>query len=111
MAVKKKKIKSAKSKTIKASGQKKKLIVVSGGNCFWLHNGPALGSLRDLSQTFSKMTNDQFSYHANKTKNDFAAWVEFVLLDPECANSLKKCTSKASARSCTLKALKKYQAK
>ncbi len=111
MATKKKKTKSVKSKIVKASGQKKKLVVVSGGNCFWLHNGPALASLKDLSETFSKMSNDQFMYHANKTKNDFAAWVEFVLLDQECARNLRKCNSKASAKSCTLKALEKYQAK
>ncbi len=111
MAVKKKKIKSVKSRTIKGSTQKKKLVVVSGGNCFWLHNGPVLASLKDLSEVFSKMTNDQFIYHANKTKNDFASWVEFVLLDSECASNLKKCNNKASAKSCTLKALKKYQTK
>lgn len=111
MAIKKKKTKSVKPKTLKAGNQKKKLVVVSGGNCFWLHNGPALASLKDLSQMFSKMTNDQFTYHANKTKNDFASWVEFVLSDQECAHNLRKCNSKASAKSCTLKALKKYQTK
>ena len=128
MATKKKKTKSVKSKTTqprrppaprlrrggglgsrpKASG-KKKLVTVSGGHCFWLHNGPALTNLKDLSGAFSKMTNDQFIYHANKTKNDFASWVEFVLLDPECGSNLKKCNNKASARSCIIKALKKYR--
>lgn len=108
MAIKKKKAKSVKPKAIKKGSSKKKLTVVSGGQCFWLHNGPALASLKDLSGAFKKMTNDQFTYHANKMKNDFASWVEFVLLDPECANSLKKCKTKASARSCALKALKKY---
>ena len=119
MATKKKKIKSVKPKATqprrpKGSGSrpkvsgKKKLVTVSGGHCFWLHNGPALTNLKDLSGAFSKMTNDQFIYHANKTKNDFASWVEFVLLDPECGSNLKKCNNKASARACTLKALKKY---
>lgn len=109
MAIKKKRTKSVKPKTTKGKSQKKKLITVSGGHCFWLHNGPALASLKDLSNTFPKMSNDQFTYHANKTKNDFASWVEFVLLDPECANNLRKCNNKASARSCALKALKKYK--
>ncbi|MBI5817237.1 MAG: hypothetical protein HZB09_02305 [Candidatus Yonathbacteria bacterium] len=109
MAIKKKKAKSVKPKATKKGSSKKKLTVVSGEQCFWLHNGPALASLKDLNNTFSKMTNDQFTYHANKTKNDFASWVEFVLMDPECAHNLKKCANKASARSCTLKALKKYR--
>lgn len=108
MSVKNKKTKSIKSKTVKRGGSKKKPVIVSGEHCFWLHNGPALASIKDLSGAFKKMTNDQFTYHANKTKNDFASWVEFVLLDSECANSLKKCKTKASAQSCTLKALKKY---
>ena len=127
MATKKKKTKSVKSKATqprrpkgsgsrpelrlktseKASG-KNKLTTVSDGHCFWLHNGPALTNLKDLSGAFLKMTNDQFIYHANKTKNDFASWVEFVLLDPECGSNLRKCNNKASARACTLKALKKY---
>lgn len=109
MAIKKKKTKSVKTKTQKGGSPKKKLVVVSRGRCFWLHNGPTLTNLKDLHSAFPKMTDDQFKYHANNTKNDFAAWVEFVLLDPECANNLKKCTTKASARSYTLKALKKYR--
>lgn len=108
MATKKKKTKSVKPKTTNARVGKRKLTTVSGGRCFWLHGGPALASLKDLNGAFSKMSNDQFTYHANKSKNDFAAWVEFVLLDPECARNLKKCSTKASARACTLKALKKY---
>lgn len=104
MAIKKKKAKSVKSKSV----GKKKSIVVSGEHCFWLHNGPALASLKDLSGALAKMTNDQFMYHANKTKNDFASWVEFVLLDPACAKNLRKCATKTSARSCVQDALKKY---
>lgn len=108
MPSKKKKNKTVKSKVTKAKIQKKKLITVSGGQCFWLHNGPSLSNLKDLHAIIPKMTQDQFTYHANDQKNDFAAWVEFVLMDPECAHNLKKCSNKSAARLCVQKALKKY---
>lgn len=89
--------------------QDKKLIVADGEHCFWIHEGPVIKSLKDLRGAFTKMTHEQFQYHANDMKNDFAAWVEYVLQDPECANSLRKCGTKASAQSCVQNALKKYR--
>lgn len=114
MAIKNKKAKKIKSSPKKVSlknskpSLKKKLVTVTGGKCFWLHNGPSLGNMRDLYNEIPKMSHEQYSYHANETKNDFAAWVEFVLMDPECAHNLKKCSNKSTARLCIAKALKKY---
>lgn len=110
MAIKKKTKRPAgkKTSTKKTSGGKHKMITASGEHCFWLHDGPALKNIKDLSSAFGKMTDAQFKYHANESKNDFAAWVEYVLLDPECAKRLKQCKNKKAAKTCVLGALKKY---
>ena len=54
------------------------------------------------------MTEKQFVYHVTSKKNDFAAWVEFVLLDKDCAVSLRKADTRVKALSVVEKALKNY---
>lgn len=117
MVIIKKKVKKvvAKKTSIQMPSRKNKgkeskhMVNASEAQCFWVYNGPTLANLKDLSNALKKLSKDQFNYHANTTKNDFASWVEFVLMDPECAQGLKKCKNKASAQACTVKALKKYK--
>lgn len=76
--------------------------------CFWVHNGPVLSNLKDLARALDSMTDKQYGYHVSKDKNDFAKWVEFVLLDKECAELLSTASSREKAASIVQKALKKY---
>lgn len=110
MATHKKDTKKGKKikKTAKKS-MKKIMMVATDDRCFWTHDGPVLRNLSDLAHAFTKITNDQYKYHVNKQKNDFAAWVEFVLLDPECARALRKVKSRIEARASVLKAIKSYR--
>lgn len=112
MAVKKKKNSSKKAATTKTSAKKsapKKMVVAGGEHCFWVNNGPVLRSLKDLEMALPKMNDAQWGYHVNGTRNDFASWVEFVLLDSICAKDLKGCKTRSAARTCVARAVKKYR--
>ena len=110
MATKKKTTRAAgkKASAKKTPKSKNKMVSTSVEHSFWLHDGPALKNLKELSSVLGKMTEAQFNYHVNQSKNDFAAWVEYVLHDPLCAKKLKQCKNKEAAKVCVLGALKKY---
>lgn len=113
MTIKRKIESKKKQKTTKKKGGnkplKKFIITATADQCFWTHDGPVLRNLKDLAVAFTKINEKQFKYHANKEKNDFASWVEFVLLDPECARNLRKAKTKAAARANVVRALKSYR--
>jgi hypothetical protein len=113
MAIKKKTESKNTPKMAKKNGGKKPLkrviITAAGDRCFWTHDGPVLCNLKDLAAAFTNITEKQFNYHVNNEKNDFAAWVEFVLLDPECAKNLRKAKTKMAARASVIRALKGYR--
>lgn len=92
------------------SGTRAKKLLVNAYNekCFWVHNGPVLSNLRDLKHALEHMTEKQFDHHLNSKKNDFAAWVESVLADRDCALSLRKADTRAKALAAAEKALKNY---
>ncbi len=64
------------------------LIHAEGNLCFWVHNGPVLKNLVELKNAMETLTDEQFGYHVNKEKNDFASWVASVLQEPILANKL-----------------------
>lgn len=76
---------------------KKKLEQARGAWCFWVHYGPVLGNLRDLEKALETMSEEQFRYHANKGKNDFAKWVKDVLRDDDLAKKLQDAKTRKSA--------------
>ena len=86
----------------------RKLVNAYNEKCFWVHNGPVLSNLRDLEKALDTMTDNQFLYHVALRKNDFAAWVEGVLLDSDCASQLKKVETRKKAVEVVGKALKNY---
>lgn len=112
LAVKKKEVKKVISKIlpskIKTGGKKKPLIIVSGEMCFWVNNGPALSSMKDLRDALRAMNEEQFLYHTGMGRNDFSAWVLNALCDKKCADDLLKAKNKKTALSTVEKHLKTY---
>jgi len=66
-------------------------------NCFWVNNGPVLKNLEELKEALVTMTDEQFRYHVNERKNDFAKWVREVLAEKEIARRLARIKTRKSA--------------
>jgi hypothetical protein len=103
------KVKNGKVSSVKGYGVPKKEIIIAPADvCFWVNNGPALQSLLDLRSAFQTLTKEQYTYHANKQKNDFSAWVSAILKDEQCAKDLKKAKNMKDALAVVEKHLKNY---
>ena len=76
---------------------KKALVIASGEQCFWVNNGPVLTNLKELRDALGVISDEQFSYHVSKERNDFAEWVESVLADGECAKALRRTRTRKGA--------------
>lgn len=76
-----------KSKTVKAEGPAR----------FWAKDGRILCDLRDLKQALEEMAEETYSYHVNKSRNDFAKWTEEVLQNKKVATELKRAKNKIDA--------------
>lgn len=50
----------------------------SYGREFHIHGGPDVKNLRELLHYLPRMSDEQFSHHVNREKNDFAKWLEDV---------------------------------
>lgn len=59
-------------------------------NCFYTVNNVTLRNLQDLLEFLMNCDQDQFSHHVSSGKNDFASWVENVLVFPALAETLGK---------------------
>lgn len=88
----------------------KALVCAIDGECFWTRDGRILQNLADLHMAFGSMDDEIFLHHANKEKNDFADWVEYVLRDLECAEDLRKAKKAGQAEKILLKHLNLYNA-
>jgi len=58
-------------------------------NCFFTIDGKILKTIQDMLEYFVNCDEENYNHHVNATKNDFANWVNDVLLFPELAKSLK----------------------
>jgi len=58
--------------------------------CFWVCDGRAIRSLRELPDVLKSMDAGAFKHHVNKERNDFANWIKDVIKDKTLAKSLKK---------------------
>lgn len=85
------------------------LMCVEGEHCFWANNGAVLSTLRDLRNELNNMTDEEYQYHANADRNDFADWVESVLCDDVCAKGLRRARRRATAYSCVKRCLVHYK--
>ena len=98
-----------KTPSSRKNSSKKILITVTLEQCFWINNGPILSNLRDLYNALKNISKDQFVYHAHGDNNDFALWVERMLLDEECAKALVKAKTQKIAAGKVSEVLKKYK--
>jgi hypothetical protein len=95
-----------KKKSVK--NKKKPLVVAQEEKSFWVNNGGALRTLKDLHDSFLRMSDEQFKYHTKRNGNDFAKWVLHVLQDQKCAGDIEKAKTKKAAADAVLKHLKNY---
>lgn len=102
------KVKAKVSTKTKSSGEKS-LVYAIGEVAFWTTDGQVLSSLVSLSDALKDMTKSVFSHHVARGKNDFAAWVEVVLEDKECAKELRAVKTPAAAHVIIQKYLKGYR--
>lgn len=70
--------------------KKQDLINANGSNAFWQRNGGALYNLKDLLKALKKMKEEDFNFHVNNGKNDYANWIGAVLMDKKLAGDIKK---------------------
>ncbi len=96
----------AKKRTKKTS--KKVMVCVNGEQCFWTTDGTVISSLVELGESLENMTNEVFSYHVTKEKNDFADWVQYVIGDDSLASSLRKSRKPLTSHTVIIKRLKVY---
>ena len=75
---------------------KKQMVCLEGGMCFWVHNGPVLKSLDELRDTLKNMSDDTFAHHVFGDKNDFAKWADEALRDLALSKKLLKCKTSAN---------------
>lgn len=67
---------------------------VNSEQCFWVNNGPVVGSIEKLNEAISKMSKKTFMHHVNNEKNDFATWIKDVIGDEELAKVVSKTKTK-----------------
>lgn len=68
----------------------------SGVSCFWVNNGPVVGSISELKCAFATMSGEQFAHHTGNG-NDFAAWLHDVLHHRDCAKRVARARSARGA--------------
>jgi len=96
--------------TKKTAKAKKQLVTASDGCCFWVHNGPIIRDLRELHEAIrDTMTDEQFTHHVSKEKNDFAQWVADVLEDDTCAKALRRVRTRKSTQKALELCLAEYR--
>lgn len=61
---------------------------------FYFKNGEKAENLSQLEDALSDMTDEEFSFHVNKDKNDFANWINDCLKNEELAEALRTTTGK-----------------
>ena len=96
-------------KAPKAPKAKKPLVKARGAACFWTRDGLILDNLLTLHKAFSAMSEEEFSFHVSKEKNDFADWVEQVLEDVDCATALRKSRKPHTAATVVVRHLRYYE--
>ena len=65
---------------------------VPGDKVFYVNNGPVLRNLGDMLAL--PLSNEQFSYHCNSSKNDFFNWITEVIGDRKLAHEISHVKSK-----------------
>ncbi len=74
----------------------KDLFKAQGDQRFWIFNGPVLETIMDLRDALVAITDEQFNHHVTLEKNDFASWVENVILEPALAKKMRSYRTRKS---------------
>jgi hypothetical protein len=90
------------------SVQKVGLVCAEGDRCFWSNDGQIFSTLADLQNALRAISDETYAHHTSDGRNDYADWVEFVLLDKSCANSLRKAKGRKAAATVVSRALATY---
>jgi len=77
---------------------KKLSTLIRRENCFFTVDNHVLKTVQDFLEYLMECDEGTYAYHVNSKKNDFATWVNDVLLFPELAESLKIAKSISEAR-------------
>lgn len=85
------------------------LVCAHGEECFWTTDGRILTNLLELRDALEGMSQEIFSHHVTKDKNDFANWVEDILSDHELGASLRRAKKPATAHTVVVRRLKVYE--
>ena len=64
---------------------------------FWLCDGRALKSLKELSQALENMDISVWEHHVTSEKNDFANWIEGVFGESQLGAAIRKVKSPRTA--------------
>lgn len=107
-AAKKTTQKTTTKKAVKKVTKKVPLVAAPVEKHFWTNDGQVLADLVSLAESFAAMDDMLFTYHANETKNDFADWVEHVLGDVVCAQSLRRASTPKQAHGAVVRRLRVY---
>ncbi len=93
----------------KSKRGRKSLVVAPPSECFWVNYGPVLKDLRELRDALEcGITDEQFAYHVNERRNDFADWIEAVLRDRTCARAFRRAKTRKEALRVLDRELERY---
>ncbi|MDP3955673.1 MAG: hypothetical protein Q8Q18_00295 [bacterium] len=95
------------SKRKSTSKQKREPVIAEGAYCFYLQGGSVISSLEELHNALNAMSDDQYAYHTTD-RNDFANWVDEVLMDARAAALLSKTKARDEAAAVLRKVLSLY---
>jgi hypothetical protein len=70
------------------SKQTKTEKIVNPKNYFILGNGGVIKNIKELAEIIEHLSDDEFRYHINDKKNDFANWIKDIFDEKELANKL-----------------------
>lgn len=57
-------------------------------NYFVLNSGGVIKSIEELASTLEFMSDDEFRYHANAERNDFANWIKDIFSKKELGDKI-----------------------
>ena len=90
----------------RTTAAKNTMIVANPEQAFWVSDGSVLHSLADLAAALPVMSDAIYTQHVNRDKNDFAAWIELVLGEPELAATVRRARTRKTATSAIEKRVK-----
>jgi len=73
------------------------LVNVPEEYAFWSYPGHTLRNMKELGDELRTMSNENYAYHVNAEKNDFANWVKDIIKDEKLAADLKKAPDRVQA--------------